>query len=80
MRNIRNIFYSVLYFHRAYERQKKKEKRQAMKESGEPLPPGRKRLKRNSMKNSSCHVKVAIDCSFDDLMNEKVGFSFFVFS
>ena len=31
----------------------------------------KKRLKQNKMKNSNCNLRVAFDCSFDDLMGEK---------
>lgn len=34
-------------------------------------PPTRKKLKSNSMKNSTCKVGICIDMSFTDLMNEK---------
>ena len=57
---------------RAEERQKRKDRRRKLVEQGLPLPPGRKRLKKNKMSESSCKQKVAIDCSFDDLMADKV--------
>ena len=31
----------------------------------------KKRIKQNKMKNSSCKLRVAFDCSYDDLMAEK---------
>ena len=62
---------------RAEERQKRKDRRRCQVESGLALPPSRKRLKKNKMVDSSCKQKVAIDCSFDDLMAEKVFIKFF---
>ena len=43
-----------------------------MREKGEDLGPSKKQLKRNTMENSTCKIRVVIDCSFDDLMSEKV--------
>jgi len=36
------------------------------------LGPSRKELKHSKMSQSNCKVRVAIDLSFDDLMNDKV--------
>lgn len=36
------------------------------------LGPSRKELKHSRMSQSNCKVRVAIDLSFDDLMNDKV--------
>lgn len=63
-------------FHRAKEREKRKARVKALKEQGVELGPSRKKLKKNSMENSSCHLEVAIDCSFDDLMSDRVMFFF----
>ena len=60
---------------RAKERQKKKERLKKLREQGVELGPSRKRLKKNSMANSSCKIQVAVDCSFDHLMNDKVCLS-----
>jgi tRNA (guanine9-N1)-methyltransferase len=57
---------------RAKERQKKKERLQSLKEQGVELGPSRKRLKKNSMADSLCKTQVAVDCSFDHLMSDKV--------
>ena len=35
----------------------------------------RKKLRKNRMVDSECKIKTVIDCSFDDLMNEKVSHS-----
>ncbi|GFS09186.1 tRNA (guanine(9)-N1)-methyltransferase [Elysia marginata] len=42
-----------------------------MRENGEDIGPTRKSLKRKSMKNSSCKIRVAIDLSLDEYMVEK---------
>ena len=57
---------------RQHERQKKKERLRKARERGDVIGPGRKRLKHNTMALSSCKVQVVVDCSFDDLMSEKV--------
>jgi len=36
------------------------------------LGPSRKELKHSKMSQSNCKIRVAIDLSFDDLMNDKV--------
>ena len=51
-----------------------KEKKKRMKEAGEDTGPTRQQLKHNKMANSACKVQVAVDCSFDDYMSEKVDF------
>lgn len=65
---------SKAYFYRfrLKERQNKKRRKRELREKGEDLGPSKKQLKRNTMANSSCKIRVAIDCSFDDLMSEKV--------
>ena len=60
-------------FFRQHERAKKKKKRQEAREKGVDLGPSRKALKLNKMADSSCQVKVVVDCSFDDLMKERVS-------
>ncbi|KAK3907952.1 tRNA methyltransferase 10-like protein A [Frankliniella fusca] len=55
---------------RAKEREKMKLKRKAARENNEILP-SRKHLKQCTMANSSCHIRVAIDLDFDDLMNPR---------
>lgn len=56
---------------RAKEKMKKKQRRQEARDRGETLGPTRKMLKLNSMEKSSCKVKVVLDCSFDEYMNDK---------
>lgn len=51
---------------------KRKQKRREKRESGEDTGPSKKKLKSNTMKNSLCKIRVAVDCSFDDLMADKV--------
>lgn len=43
-----------------------------MRKNGEDVGPSRKKLKKNTMKNSSCKIRVVIDLSFDEYMVEKV--------
>ena len=57
---------------RSEKKEKRKEKRRQKVESGVDLGPSRKLLKKNTMELSKCRVSVAIDLSFDGLMNEKV--------
>ena len=58
---------------RAHQREKKRKKRETAKlENRERV--SRKKLKKNSMENSSCRISVAIDCSFDNEMSERVIF------
>ena len=64
----------LLLLIRNFEKEKRKQKRREKLERGEELGPSKKRLKLNTMKNSKCLIKVAVDCSFDDLMAEKVLF------
>ncbi|KAK6042605.1 tRNA (guanine-N(1)-)-methyltransferase [Cooperia oncophora] len=54
---------------RLEEKQRKKEKRIALKEAG--LGEALKRFRGKTMEQSSCRIRVAIDMSFDDLMSEK---------
>jgi hypothetical protein len=66
------FFYEEMFICRADERNRKKEKRKLAREQGKPVGPSRKSLKHNKMADSSCKLRVVVDCSFDDLMNEKV--------
>ncbi|XP_059140442.1 tRNA methyltransferase 10 homolog A-like [Physella acuta] len=52
-------------------KQKRKRRLAELREKGEDIGPNRKRLKSNTMKNSSCKIRVVIDLSFDDHMTEK---------
>ncbi|KAL6739925.1 hypothetical protein Aduo_013322 [Ancylostoma duodenale] len=54
---------------RAEEKQRKKEKRIALKEAG--LGDQLRRFRGKTMEQSTCKIRVAIDMSFDDLMSEK---------
>jgi tRNA (guanine9-N1)-methyltransferase len=56
---------------RMLRKEKRKEKYRERIESGVDSGPTRKMLKKNTMKESSCHINVAIDLSFDDLMSDK---------
>ncbi|CAE1178576.1 TRMT10 [Acanthosepion pharaonis] len=56
---------------RKHERAKKKKRYADARSQGISLGPSRKALKLNSMKNSKCQIRVAVDCSFDNLMSEK---------
>ncbi|KAI0217164.1 tRNA (guanine(9)-N1)-methyltransferase [Lamellibrachia satsuma] len=56
---------------RAKDRQKKKQYRQQARQQNIDLGPSRKSLKRNTMGHSACRIRVAVDCSFDDLMTER---------
>lgn len=59
-------------YSRNMQKLKRKQKRREKIERGEDTGPSKKTLKKNTMENSSCDIRVAIDCSFDDLMAEKV--------
>ncbi|KAH9508468.1 tRNA methyltransferase 10 [Bulinus truncatus] len=52
-------------------KQKRKQRLAEMREKGEEIGPSRKKLKTNTMKNSSCKIRVIIDLSLDDYMAEK---------
>ncbi|XP_055874957.1 tRNA methyltransferase 10 homolog A-like [Biomphalaria glabrata] len=52
-------------------KQKRKERLAEMRKNGEDVGPSRKKLKKNTMKNSSCKIRVVIDLSFDEYMVEK---------
>ncbi len=65
------IHISHINYFRKKEREKKKQRKREARERGEVLGPSKKAMKRNTMETSSCQVRVAIDCSFDDLMSEK---------
>ncbi|PIO58189.1 hypothetical protein TELCIR_20381, partial [Teladorsagia circumcincta] len=54
---------------RVEEKQRKKEKRAALKEAG--LLEAVKRFRGKMMEHSTCKIRVAIDMSFDNLMSEK---------
>jgi tRNA (guanine9-N1)-methyltransferase len=41
------------------------------------LGPSRNELKRSKMSQSNCKVRIAVDLSFDDLMNDKVDILFY---
>lgn len=56
---------------RKHERAKKKKRYADARSQGISLGPSRKALKLNSMKDSKCQIRVAVDCSFDNLMSEK---------
>ncbi|CAL1527450.1 unnamed protein product [Lymnaea stagnalis] len=52
-------------------KQKRKLRFAMMREKGEDTGPTRKRLKLNTMRGSSCKIRVVIDLSMDDRMTEK---------
>lgn len=56
---------------RVVQKMKRKQKRREKLECGKDTGPSRKKLKSNTMKNSLCKIRVAVDCSFDDLMVDK---------
>ncbi|KAG8231087.1 hypothetical protein J437_LFUL011055 [Ladona fulva] len=56
---------------RAKEKEKLKIKKQVALLNNLKLGPSRKQLKHNKMSTSNCKVHVAIDLSFNDLMNDK---------
>ncbi|CAD5121574.1 DgyrCDS10073 [Dimorphilus gyrociliatus] len=56
---------------RQQEKLRKKERRKECLEKGLEVPPSRKSLKKRKMKESSCQIRVVMDCGFNDLMNEK---------
>lgn len=56
---------------RAREKEKLKLRRSDAREKNIKLGPSRKELKRSTMSNSKCKIKVVLDFSFDDLMNPK---------
>ncbi len=58
---------------RLRERENRKRRRQELREQGEDPGPSKKQLKKNTMANSACKIRVAIDCGFDHMMAEKVG-------
>ena len=66
--------YRILNYLRKAEKERLKARKKACRERGETLGPTRKQLARNKMSNSSCQIKVAIDCGFDDIMADKVFF------
>ena len=59
-------------FFRAKERDRKKQNRKQAWEQNIELGPSRKTLKRNTMEYSECQLRVVVDCSFDNLMSERV--------
>ncbi|XP_046389883.1 tRNA methyltransferase 10 homolog A [Ischnura elegans] len=56
---------------RAKEKQRLKEKKKIAQENNVTLGPSRKKLKCNKMSGSKCKVRVVIDLSFNDIMNDK---------
>ncbi|KAJ9587939.1 hypothetical protein L9F63_018642, partial [Diploptera punctata] len=56
---------------RAKEKEKLKQKKLNARINNVKLGPSKKELKHSKMSDSSCKVHVAIDLSFDDLMNDK---------
>ena len=78
---IKVLFYMFFKF-RKNERLKRKAKRAEKVLNNEDLGPSKKKLKSNTMANSACKIRVAVDCSFDDLMTDRViNFtSYFYFS
>ncbi|XP_005091028.1 tRNA methyltransferase 10 homolog A [Aplysia californica] len=56
---------------RQQEKQKRKQRLAERREKGEDIGPNRKRLKTNTMKNSSCKIQVVLDLSLDEYMNDK---------
>nr|CAD7587521.1 unnamed protein product [Timema genevievae] len=56
---------------RAKERERLKQRKLEARLNNQPLGPSRKTLKNSKMSESKCKVRVAIDTSFDDLMNNK---------
>lgn len=61
-------------FSRAKEKLKLRQKKLDARQNNVKLGPSRKELKHSKMSQSNCKVRVAIDLSFDDLMNDKVCF------
>jgi len=68
------LAFSYYYIFRAKERERKKKHRKQAREQNIDLGPSRKTLKRNTMEHSACRIRVVIDCSFDNLMTERVGY------
>lgn len=60
---------------RAKEKLKLKQKKLDARLNSIKLGPSRKELKHSKMSKSNCKVRVAIDLSFDELMNDKVHIS-----
>ncbi|KDR15159.1 tRNA methyltransferase 10 homolog A isoform X1 [Zootermopsis nevadensis] len=56
---------------RAKEKLKLRQKKLDARQNNVKLGPSRKELKHSKMSQSNCKVRVAIDLSFDDLMNDK---------
>lgn len=56
---------------RAIEKSKSKVKRQEARLNNIDLGPSRKALKRSTMANSTCKLRVVLDFSYDHLMNER---------
>lgn len=64
-------------YSRAKEKLKLKQKKLDARLNNIKLGPSRKELKHSKMSHSNCKVRVAIDLSFDDLMNDKVDTFFY---
>ncbi|BFZ02913.1 hypothetical protein BsWGS_05952 [Bradybaena similaris] len=56
---------------RRHIKENRKRRLAEMREKGEDLGPTRKSLKSNTMKNSSCKIRVVLDLSLDEYMAEK---------
>ena len=63
----------VTFVLRAKEKEKLKQKKLDARVNNLKLGPSRKELKHSKMCKSSCKIRVAIDLSFDELMNDKVS-------
>ncbi|CAG2054050.1 unnamed protein product [Timema podura] len=64
-------FYVTISTSRAKEKERLKQRKLEARLNNQPLGPSRKTLKNSKMSESKCKVRVAIDTSFDDLMNNK---------
>ena len=65
--------FGIYHFVRKIEREKKKARKRELREAG-VVSVSRKKLRGNTMANSQCKQRVAIDCSFDHLMTNRVSF------
>lgn len=61
---------------RAKEKLKLRQKKLDARLNSIKLGPSRKELKHSKMSQSNCKVRIAVDLSFDDLMNDKVDILF----
>ncbi|CAF1067970.1 unnamed protein product [Didymodactylos carnosus] len=53
------------------QRKREKRKREQQQPDEVVLPPNRKKLRSNLMSKSTCKIRLAIDCQFDNLMSER---------